>query len=66
MSLFNQTKTKKHFILLCNIFSLADASTGDMGGALTLPLGVLIAIIIGIALIIGVLILTVGLVCLKR
>ena len=41
------------------------ASTGD-GGALTLPLGVLIAIIIGIALIIGVLILTVGLVCLKR
>ena len=58
-------KHDKHFLTL-QYLSLAGASTDEMGGALTLPLGVLIAIIIGIALIIGVLILTIGLVCLKR
>ncbi|ELT89895.1 hypothetical protein CAPTEDRAFT_223753 [Capitella teleta] len=35
-------------------------------GVVSLPLGVLIAIVVGIALIIGVLILTIGVVCLKR
>ena len=44
----------------------ADFTHPSTQHTITLPLGVLVAIIVGIALVIGVLILTIGLVCLKR
>lgn len=66
-------KKKKHFAIFITVYQSRHINKAHFFSgenredpSLTLPLGVLIAIIIGIALIIGVLILTVGLVCLKR